>query len=156
MWKTFISRHILHQSWYTCSIALSVRRNRQHRSLLTVTSGIQHLVGHHLRLSYVFERISRLSCEPLYAQTLPTINRKYILINSRCIEFPFSQKTHTRMLLFGRTHLKHGRRFDHWNRPLNLRMRVCYLKCHEARLCCYLVMNIEKLLYQLHLFYFHL
>jgi hypothetical protein len=28
--KTFISWHILHQHWYTCSIALPVRRNLQH------------------------------------------------------------------------------------------------------------------------------
>jgi hypothetical protein len=35
---TRISRHILHQHWYTCPIALPVRRNPQHRSLLTVVS----------------------------------------------------------------------------------------------------------------------
>jgi hypothetical protein len=37
-----------------------------------------------------------------------------------------------------------------------MRMRVCYLGCHEAGLCCYLVMRIEKLLRPLQLFYFHL
>jgi hypothetical protein len=36
--KTFISRHVLHQHWYTCPIVLTVRRNPQHRSLLTVVS----------------------------------------------------------------------------------------------------------------------
>jgi hypothetical protein len=36
--KTFISRHILHQHWYTCPIALPVRRKPQHRSLLTLVS----------------------------------------------------------------------------------------------------------------------
>jgi hypothetical protein len=36
--KTCISRHILHQHWYTCPVALPVRRNPQHRSLLTVVS----------------------------------------------------------------------------------------------------------------------
>jgi hypothetical protein len=35
-------------------------------------------------------------------------------------------------------------------------MRVCYLDCHEAGLCCYLVVHIENLLRQLKLFYFHL
>jgi hypothetical protein len=36
--KTFISRHILHQHWCTCPIALPVRRNPQYRCLLTVVS----------------------------------------------------------------------------------------------------------------------
>jgi hypothetical protein len=31
--KTFISRHTLHQHWYTCPVVLSARRNPQHRSL---------------------------------------------------------------------------------------------------------------------------
>jgi hypothetical protein len=34
--ETFISRHIFHQHWYTCPVAFPVRRNPQHRSLLTV------------------------------------------------------------------------------------------------------------------------
>jgi hypothetical protein len=37
-----------------------------------------------------------------------------------------------------------------------MRMRVCYLDCHEAGLCCYLVIHIENLLRPLQLFYFHL
>jgi hypothetical protein len=60
------------------------------------------------------------------------------------------------MLLFGSTLLKHGRQFDYWYQPLNMRMRVCYLDCHEAGLCCYLVKHIENLLRPLQLFYFHL
>jgi hypothetical protein len=32
----------------------------------------------------------------------------------------------------------------------------CYLDCHEAGLCCYLVIHIENLLLPLLLFYFHL
>jgi hypothetical protein len=43
-----------------------------------------------------------------------------------------------------------------WNQPLNMSMRVCYLDCHEARLCCYLVIHIETLLHPLQLLYFHL
>jgi hypothetical protein len=42
------------------------------------------------------------------------------------------------------------------NQPLNMRMRVCYLDCHEAGLCCYLVIHIEILLHPWQLFYFHL
>jgi hypothetical protein len=60
------------------------------------------------------------------------------------------------MLLFGSTHLKHGRHFDYWSQHLNIRMRAFYLDCHEARLCCYLVTHIENLLRPLQLFYSHL
>jgi hypothetical protein len=35
-------------------------------------------------------------------------------------------------------------------------MRVCYVDCHEAGLCRYLVIHIENLLHPLQLFYFHL
>jgi hypothetical protein len=59
------------------------------------------------------------------------------------------------MLFFGSI-LKNRRRFDCWNQPLNMRMRVCYLDYHEAGLCCYLVLHIETLLEPLQLFYFHL
>jgi hypothetical protein len=37
-----------------------------------------------------------------------------------------------------------------------MRTGVCYLDCHEAGLCCYLVIHIENLLRPLQLFYFHL
>jgi hypothetical protein len=43
---------------------------------------------------------------------------------------------------------------DYWNQPLN--MRICYLDCYEAGLCCYLVIYIGNLLSQLQLFYFNL
>jgi hypothetical protein len=29
---------------------------------------------------------------------------------------------------------------------MNMRMRICYLYCHEAGLCCYLVIHIESVL----------
>jgi hypothetical protein len=34
-------------------------------------------------------------------------------------------------------------------------MRICYLDCHEAGLCCYLVIHIENLLRPWQLCYFH-
>jgi hypothetical protein len=37
-----------------------------------------------------------------------------------------------------------------------MRMRACYLDCHEAGLCCYLLMLVENLLRPLQLFYFNL
>jgi hypothetical protein len=52
---------------------------------------------------------------------------------------------HKRTLLFGSTPFKHGDQFDYRNRPMNMRMRVCHLDCHEGGLCCYLVIHIENL-----------
>jgi hypothetical protein len=60
---------------------------------------------------------------------------------------------HNRTQLFDSIFLKHGRHFDNWNQPLNMRMRVCYLYCHETGLCCYLLIHIENLLQP---FCFHL
>jgi hypothetical protein len=73
-------------------------------------------------------------------------------MNIFCIESFCQQETHNRMLLFSVTLLKHGRHFDYWNQLLNTRMLVYYLRCHNAGLCCYLVMHIENLLRPLHCF----
>jgi hypothetical protein len=88
-------------------------------------------------------------------KTLPSVNRKYFFMNILWIESSYSQKR-DRLLLFGSILLKHGRHFDYWNQPLNMRMRVCYQDGHEAGLCCYLVIHTENLLHQLQLFYLHL
>jgi hypothetical protein len=82
--KTFISRHILHQHWYTCPIALPVRRNPQRRSLLTVATSAPRI--HHLRLSNVLQRISLPVVNRFTRQTLPTANRKHFFINIIGIE----------------------------------------------------------------------
>jgi hypothetical protein len=37
-----------------------------------------------------------------------------------------------------------------------MRMRVCYIDCYEAELCCNLMIHNENLLRPLQLFYFHL
>jgi hypothetical protein len=118
---------------------------------------LPHLVGHHLRLSNVPERISRPSCEPFYATNTSQRKQKTFLY-----EYPLHwvifalRETQNRTLLFGITLLKHGRHFDYWNQPLNMRMRINYLDCHEAGLCCYLVIHIENLLRPLQLFCLHL
>jgi hypothetical protein len=67
----------------------------------------------------------------------------------------FAHRTHNRTLLFSITLLKHGRLFDYWNPLLNMD-NMYYLNCHEAGLCCYLVIHIENLSHPLQLFYFHL
>jgi hypothetical protein len=51
-----------------------VRRNPQHRSLLTVVSANSAPQFHHLRISNVFEEISLPTCEPLH--TIHTFYRK--------------------------------------------------------------------------------
>jgi hypothetical protein len=142
--KTFISWRIFHQHWYTCPVPLPVRQNLQHRS------GIICDFRMPLRefLDPVVKRFTQ--------QTLPIVNRKHFFINILWIESFCLQKTHNRTLLFGSVHLKHGRHFDYWNQSMNECMRVCYLDCHEAGLCCCLVIHIECLLCPLQLFYFHL
>jgi hypothetical protein len=68
---------------------------------------------------------------------------------------PIQKKPNT-MLLFVSTVLKHGLHFDYWKQPLNMCMLVCNLDCHEAGLCCYLMIHIQNLFRPLQLFYFHL
>jgi hypothetical protein len=101
---------------------------------------IQHL---RFNLSVISERLarSRPSCEPIYAINTSTVNRKHSFMNILCIE-SFCPQTHTRKLLFGSTILNHGSHSDYWNHPMNMSMRVCYLDCHEAGLCCYLMIHI--------------
>jgi hypothetical protein len=89
-------------------------------------------------------------------QTIPTLNRKHIFMSILCVESFCPQETHNRTLFFGRILFKHGHDFDYWKPPLNMRMRICCLDCHEAGLCCYLVIHMENPLHPLQLFYFNL
>jgi hypothetical protein len=151
-WKKHLFLDISSTNIGTCPIALPVRRNPQHRSLLTVVSA----TSTPLRLPNVLERISRPSCGPLYETN--TSHRKYETLFMNIIyteSFCPQKKKDNRKLLFCSTLFKHGRHFDYWNQPLNMRMRVCYLHCHETGLCCYLVIHIENLLRPLQMFYIH-
>jgi hypothetical protein len=134
--KTFISRHILHQHWYT----LPVRRNPQHRSLLTAVSATSAPPFQPLPHQRNFCHVSRPSCES------PIVNRICFFMNIVCIKSFCPQQKHSRTLHFGSILLKHGRPLDYWNQPLNMLMRVCYLNSFEAGLCCYLVIHIQNLL----------
>jgi hypothetical protein len=114
--------------------------------LLLSQSQESDLVRHHLPLSYVLEKNSCPCCEPLYVTN--TSHRKQEIVVYEC---PFhwvllATKTYNRTRLFGSTLLKHGRHFDYWNQPLNMCTRICYLDCHEAGLCCYILTHIENLL----------
>jgi hypothetical protein len=122
-----------------------VGRNPQHRSLFDCC--LSHF---YISVSTSSSSAKPLppSCEPLYVtNTSHCKHRKKFFINLLCIESVCTQKTHNRTLLFGVTPLKHGRHSDYGNQPLNIRMRVCYLDCHEAEMCCYLVIHIENLLH---------
>jgi hypothetical protein len=72
-------------------------------------------------------------------QTLPNINKKHFFTDILCIESFWPQKSQERTSLFGNTLLKHGRHFDYWKQPLNMCIRVGYLDCHEAGMCCYIL-----------------
>jgi hypothetical protein len=124
--------------------------------LLLSQSQEGNLVGHHLWFSNVLERISLPSCKLLYVINFSTINRKHFFMNILCIESFCPPNKHNRTLLLSSTLLKHGHHFNYWNQPLIICMFLCYLDCHEAGLCCYLVIHIENLLHPLQLFYFHL
>jgi hypothetical protein len=144
--KTFISRHILHQHWYTWPIDLPVRWNPQHRILLTVISATS-------APPFRPDCHQRNLCHPVVncfmLQILPSGNI-YLWISFA--KFFCPQK----FLLFGSKHLKQSRHFDYWNQSLNISVHIYYLNCHEGGLCCYLVTHIENLLHPLQPFYFHL
>jgi hypothetical protein len=107
-------------------------------------------------LSNVLERISRPCCERLYAK-----NTSYPKEGTFIYEYPLhwvflpTENIQQNAALRCYTR-KHSHRYDYRNQPLNMRMRVCYLDCHETGLCCYLVIHVENLLRPLELFCFHL
>jgi hypothetical protein len=95
--KTFISRNILHQYWYTCPIALPVRRNTQDRRFYCFLSHFLTYVSS----SATFEG----SWENLSTQLWTTLRYKHLLRytekNSSWIYFalnPFAHKILTEEL----------------------------------------------------------
>jgi hypothetical protein len=88
--KTFISGHILQQHCDTSPITLPVRRNSQHRSPLF--QPLPHLVGHHLRLSNVLDRLTRPSCESLYATNPSHRKQETFLYEYPLPRVPFTTK----------------------------------------------------------------
>jgi hypothetical protein len=130
---TYASKPTVQNSSYSCLSHFST-------SVSTSSSSAKHLPSR---------------CELLYANKTSHRKQETVLY-----EYPLNwvlspTKKYNRTLLFGSILLKQGCHFDYWNQPLNMRMHVCYLDFHEAWLCCYLVIYIEKLR-PLQLFYFHL
>jgi hypothetical protein len=148
--KIFISRHVLHQYWYTCPIVFPVRRNLQNRSFWLLSQPLPHLRFNLFIISEIFATFLDSIVNRFTWQTLPNVNRKYFFLNILCIESMWPQKARNTTLLFGSTPLKNGRHFDYWNQPLNVFMRVCYLGFHEAGLFCYIVIHTENLLHPFH------
>jgi hypothetical protein len=136
-WNMWYS-NLIHKHWYACPIALPARREPEHRSLLTVVTSTSVPLFQPLRHQ---RNIYHPAVNRFTLQTLPTINRKHFFMNILCIESFCQQKAHNGTLLFVSTSLKHGRHFEYWNQPLNMRMCIHYLNCHEAGLCCYLVIH---------------
>jgi hypothetical protein len=151
--KTFISRHILHQHWYTCPIASPWHRNPQNRSPLTFVSvtstpPFQPLCN--------WENFSTQLWTALCDKHFPPQTENISLWISFALS-PFAHKEmHNRMLLFSSIFPNHGCHSDYWNQPLNMCMHICNLGCHEAGLCCHLVIHRENRLCPLQIFYFHL
>jgi hypothetical protein len=149
--RTRKKKHLLHQHWYTCLIALPVRRNPQHRSLVTVVSATSHLHFNLFVISETFATQLWTALHDKHHRKQETFLYEYAL---HCILSP--KKTHNRTLFFGSIPLQHVRHFDCWNQTLNTLMLIFYLDCQEAGLCCYLVIHTENLIRPSELFYFHL
>jgi hypothetical protein len=150
--KAFISRHIQHQHWYTRVPPLyQYVEIRSIEVFWLLSQPLPHprFIVNDFRTSlreFLYPVVNRFT-----RQTLLTQNRQYFFVNMLFSESFCSQNTHNTTLLFGST-FKHSHHFDYCNQPLNMRMRVCYRDCHQAGLCCYLVIHIENLLHALQLF----
>jgi hypothetical protein len=95
-WKeTFVSRHILHQHWYTCSSALQVRRDPQDKSILTVVSAIS-------ASQFQLFRHQRNVCHQVMKSfTRQTLKEKHSFMNIFWNVPLRPQETHNRRLFFG-------------------------------------------------------
>jgi hypothetical protein len=100
-------------------------RTRSIEVFWLLSQPLPHLVGHHLRISNAVDKISRPGCEPLYATNTSHSKRETFLCEYILHWVRLPTKTHNRTTLYGTTLIKHGRHFDYWNQPLNMRMHVC-------------------------------
>jgi hypothetical protein len=132
---------------YSCPVALPMRRDPQVFWLLS-----QPFLHLHFNLFVISDTFAT---ELWTALRDKHRKQETFLYEYFCIVYFCQQTTHERNLLFGNALLKNGGHFNYWNQPLNMRMRIWYLDCQEAGLCCYLEIQIENLLRPLQLFYFH-
>jgi hypothetical protein len=122
----------------------------------TLVPSLYQCVRHLLRLSNVLERISRPSREPLYATN--TSNREQeIFLYGYTLHRVFAHKESTTEFCSSVVYTSSAvailtTETIHWT----CACASANLDCHEAGLCCYLVIHIENLLCPLQLYYFHL
>jgi hypothetical protein len=84
----------------SCQLEITLRPAAQ---LLLSQSQQGDLVGHHLQLPNVREKISRPICDRFMRQILPTMNRKPFFMNILALSPFVRKKTHNIPLLFGST-----------------------------------------------------
>jgi hypothetical protein len=134
--KTFNSRRILHQHWYTCPIALPVRRNPQYRSFYDCC------LSHFRTWSGIicdFRTSLREFLDPVVnrftGQTLPAVNRKYFFMNFICSESFCPQKKRSTKRCFSVVHPQAPSPF--WLlKPASEQYARVLPDSHEAGLCC--------------------
>jgi hypothetical protein len=146
--KIFISRHIVHQlvqTLYQCA---------ETRSIKVFDCSLNHF--------RTWSRISATSEPPwedVSTQLWTVLRHKHFPPQTGNISLwiPFALSS------FAHEKRRKERRYSvvYSSSPvgilaLNMRMRVCYLNCHEAWLCCYLLIHTENLLRPLELLYFQL
>jgi hypothetical protein len=135
--KNIISRHISQPTLIHFSHRFTSRRNPQHCCLGHFRTSVSSSVTFKCPSEYFSIQLWTL----LREKHFPTLIRKHFLWISFALSPFANKKLHNRTLIFGSTPSKHGRHLDYWNQPLNMRMRVCYLDCHEAGPCCYLMIQ---------------
>jgi hypothetical protein len=141
----FISRYILHQHWYTCPVALQVRRNPQH--------GCFWLVSATSAPPFQPLRLQRNICHPVVnrfmRQIVPNVNRKHFFMNILGIE-SFSPPKKRRTIERCSSVLHPSSTVTILTTETNLwtwRMHICYLDCHDTRLLWYRVIYIYIYIY---------
>jgi hypothetical protein len=156
MWHSNLEKKYIYFSTYPPPISLRLTSASKPAAYKSFDGSLSHFRTSVSTSSSSAKRLPP-SYEPLYATN--TSHRKQ---ETFLYEYPLhwallpTKKTHNRTLLFCSILLKHGRHVDCGNQPLSMRIRICYLDCHESGPCCYLVIHIENLLRPLLLFYFHL
>jgi hypothetical protein len=141
MYIRYSDQHLIHLSHRFTSASKSAA----YKSFDSLSQTLPHLVGHHLRLSYTLERISLTSCEWLYATNTSHRKQETFFMTILCIECFFRQTKDTTKRCSSVVHAQAQLPFlllKPASEHLNIRMRVCYLDCQEAGLCCYLVIHI--------------
>jgi hypothetical protein len=143
---TSVSRHILQQHYTLLPSLYHCVRTCSVEVFLTVVSATSRRWSG--IICYFWTSLREFfgpSCEPLYVMNTFHRKKETFLYEYSLHWVLLLTRKRKGTLMFGSILLKHGRQFDYWNHPLNVRMCVCCLHRHETGLCCYLVIHIENL-----------